>query len=815
MRRPTKNAAQIGQNFLTGLTGFTGLCIINTCASDKISVKLEVIVSNRFNINCDERLIALLTYHVSQVKKQQEVEKMSRKIVFRILIMVCVVTFLSVANVSFAETNIPSVAWSRDANAGGFLDGAPIGGFGAGTITWRFDGNFYKGRLDIAFDDFTPDENCGFYMYQKQGKGKAFAQKLTGDALGSGQATYYALFPKAWVDYSGDQFTCKSKVTQFSPIIPGDYQRSSYPVGVYKWEITNPTNAPCDVAIMFTWNNNFSGAAAEPVTAGDYIGLKLKREDDSDAEEETEGEFTLATRQQEGVTVTYAAATDVKAMQKDFDKDGLLNKKVKRSPVGAIAFKATVGPGEAITVPIILAWDIPLTQFGIGGNKWYKRYTRFFGRSGLNSWNIAKEALDNFAAWEKSIDNWQDGVLKNKTYPDWLKTSLFNELYYYFAGGTVWEAGAASGQADNPDEDMFSHLECYDYALYGTADVRFYGSWPLILLWPELDKQAVRQFSDSVHNTRKDRPVPMGTCAHDFGSRNSAFAQWNAYTYRNTQEWKDLNSKLVLMVYRDWKLTGAKDIEFLKYCWIPVQKAMEKTKSQDSDGDGLPNSNGIDQTYDEMNLFGNTSYCSSLYLAACQAAKEIALIMGDKAKADTYQAWFDLGKKNFEAKLWNGVYYNIDTDSRAPDRIMSDQICGQWYAKACGLPGIVSSSNAKSAFATIYKNNFKIFSDGQHGVVNVMTADGEVDNSTGQANEAWVGTAWGVVSGMIQEGLVKEAEEIGYSLYNTIWNTNEMWFRTPEAWTEEVNSVRGYYYMRANCVWAVKHAYDISSSAAK
>ena len=53
----------------------------------------------------------------------------------------------------FAATTIPSQAWSRDINASGYEDGAPIGGFGAGTITWRLNGNFYKIRLDISAGD--------------------------------------------------------------------------------------------------------------------------------------------------------------------------------------------------------------------------------------------------------------------------------------------------------------------------------------------------------------------------------------------------------------------------------------------------------------------------------------------------------------------------------------------------------------------------------------------------------------------------------------------------------------------------------------
>jgi non-lysosomal glucosylceramidase len=703
--------------------------------------------------------------------------------------------------------NIPSTAWSRDVNAGGYLDGAPIGGFGAGTITWRFDGNFYKGRLNLSSNDLTTDSNCVFSIYQKPSGQSATTKKLNSAGLGSGQATYYSLFPKAWVDYSGSQFTCKVKVTQFSPIIPGDYQRSSYPVGVYKWEITNPTASACDVAVMLTWNNNFSGSSAETVSAGNNIGLKLKRSGTGNATDENQGEFTLAATQVAGTTVTYASTASVSNLDTDFSTDGLLNNAVGANAIGGLSFKASVGAGQTITIPVVLAWDIPIAQAGTG-NKWYREYTRFFGRSGLNSWNIATEALNNYATWESSIDNWQNQVLNNSNYPNWLKTTLFNELYYCFTGGTYWEAGAASGQDDDPNEDMFSHLECYDYPYYGTSDVRFYGSWPLILLWPEIDKQCVRQFCDSVYNTRADRPAGLGTCAHDFGDPNSIFTQWNAYG-NVCNNWKDLNSKLVLTVYRDWNLTGKVDSAFLSYCWIPVQTAMDKVKSQDSDGDGLPNSNGIDQTYDQMSLYGNTAYCGSLFLAACRAAKEIALALGDTTKANTYQSWFDLAQQNFQTKLWNGTYYKIDDGSSNPSRIMSDQLCGQWYAKACGLAGIVPDTNANAAFTKVYDYNFKKFDTGQHGVVNVMLPGGTVDNSNMFGPEVWIGTTWSVVAAMIQEGLMTQADEIGNSMYTTIYRDHQQWFRTPEAWLTGVTGVRANYYMRANCVWSVKRAYDI------
>jgi non-lysosomal glucosylceramidase len=704
---------------------------------------------------------------------------------------------------------IPDEAWSRDIAADGYKDGAPIGGLGAGTVTWRYDGKFYDGRLVIGCNDMETDDNCGFYIYQKPEGGGASSLRLDAGSLGTGQAEYYSLFPKSWVDYYGDKFVCKARVTQFSPLIPGDYKVSSYPAGVYIWELSNPTGKKCEVSLMFTWKNDYGGRAVVPIKDdnGRFSGIKLTA---SGTDASYECEFSIGCEKTEGMEVSYTSSDNIKAIRKDFDDDGILNNITGDDQTGALCVTAVLEPGGSISFPLALTWDMPVFK-GEEGNDWYRRYTRYFGRDGDNSWDIALEALKNAGQWESMIDSWQNTILDDPKYPDWLKTTLFNELYYYTVGGTVWEAGAASGQPDDPDEDMFSSLECFEYSFYGTSDVRFYGSWALVQLWPEIDKQCVKQFCDSVYNTRSDRPKPLGTTAHDFGMSGRAFAQWNGYTYRDSTNWRDLNTKLVLMVYRDWAVTGKTDKDFLDYCRIPVKKAMEVAKSQDADGDGLPDSHGVDQTYDNLSLTGNTAYCGGLFLAACQAAEEMARAAGDVGLAEEYRAWLDKGQKSFEEKLWNGSYYNIDTGSGDPTRIMSDQLCGQWYSVACGLPGIVPDEHAVSAFDAVYQNNFKKFDNGTHGIVNVVKSDGRPDKSSWQAQECWVGTSWCVAAGMLQQGMTQQAEEIGRSLYDTIWDEGQLWFRTPEAWYKGVKVTRADYYMRATAVWALKYAYDLKA----
>ena len=744
------------------------------------------------------------------------------------------VAFLSllflISSSALAVTNIPSQAWSRDINAGGYTDGSPIGGFGAGTCTWNFAGDFYLGRLNIAAspatwtnnNPYTINNNCHFYMYQKPSGGAVTTNLLNAGTLGTGQATYYSLFPKAWVDYYGTKFPCKAKVTQFTPLIPNDYVRSSFPEGIYEWELSNPTCTTTDVAIMLTWDNTFGGANASVTTNGNNTGIVLTRSGAS-ATTKSQGEFTLASTTSAGVSITYQSAGTAAALQTAFNTAGLLGNTVGANTIGGIAFKVTLAPGQSVKIPIVMAWDIPLCQPGNSGALWYREYTRTYGKTGLNSFAVANDALNNYSAWETSLDTWQGPILGGPT-PNWFKQMLFNELYYYVVGGTIWEAGQYGNTNFDAGPDMFSSLECYIYTFYGTSDVRFYSSWVLAENWPNIDKQEVEQFCDSVvvsPSQTLPRPAAIGTTAHDFGGLNDVFTRWNSYTYRDSTTWKDLNSKLVLMVYRDWKMTGKSDSTFLNYCWPAVQLAMTKVHSQCVSGGvtyNLPISTGIDQTYDDLGLTGETAYCGSLYLAACEAAKAMATQQGNAGLANTYQGWLTMGQADFEGNLWNaaGNYYNIDTGSGAGGvtgvaRIMSDQLCGQWYAKACGLADVVPAAHAVSAWQTVHDNNWAKFDTGNHGMVNVMTSAGAIDTSTPQSQEAWVGTSWGGVAGMIQQGMFAQAVSIGNSLYNTIWNTGSMWFRTPEAWRTGLGGIRAAYYMRANGIWGAKHAYDVNS----
>ena len=146
--------------------------------------------------------------------------------------------------------------------------GAPVGGFGAGTFSRTYRGDFARWHLQGGVHKYQSVAANQFAMYQKsEGDANGVAQVLTADhpkgqALSSwkwdypvGAGDYAALYPKAWFDYRWEKFPAHVYVEQFSPILPDNYKETSYPVAVYRWHAENPTNKRVTVSVLLSWEN--------------------------------------------------------------------------------------------------------------------------------------------------------------------------------------------------------------------------------------------------------------------------------------------------------------------------------------------------------------------------------------------------------------------------------------------------------------------------------------------------------------------------------------------------------------------------------
>lgn len=788
-----------------------------------------------------------------------------------------ILTFaLCIAWVSFAwcSDSIPAAAWKRPLglpladpgvvrNSGdiddGYWQGVPVGGFGAGTFSRSYRGDFARWHIKAAVHKYEPVYADQFAMFQKvDGEAHGTAQALMNGhpsdrALSSwqwdypvGAGDYYALFPKAWFDYKWDKFPAHVTLEQYSPVLPGNYRESSYPVAVYRWHADNPTSKTVVVSVLLSWTNmsgwfrtftrDFKGAPSQGNYdtyvsedlrgAGVMKGIVFDRNRSGVSPNEWDGQFAIAAMETPGVEVTYQttyqAAGDGKSVWAPFSKDGRLSNdnkswvSDKEKLAGAIALRFTLKPGETKVVPMVLSWDFPLMQFG-EGRKWDRRYTDFYGTSGKNAWKIAHDGLLHASEWSDAIDHWQAPYINDDSKPLWYRGMLFNELYALTDGGTFWGRQAGS---DLKKPATFALLECFDYAYYGTLDVRFYASLPLLKFWPDIDKRVLREFADTVpkewpeqglwvwKSQQLDEPVThkrkkIGAVPHDLGvPEGDPFIAVNEPGWQDTNNWKDLNSKFVLMVYRDYVLTGRKDTAFLRETWPAVKAAIGYLRQFDHGGGVPENSDYPDQTYDDWVVHGVSAYSGGLWLAALRAGEESARILGDTNTAAEYHTLFLKGQKTYISKLWNGEYFLYDTGKESGTDIQTDQLAGQWYANLTGLGEIVPRAMQLKASKKIFDFNVMKYGNGEMGAANGMSKDGTILTNV-EAKEVWVGTTLGYAGLLVSEGMKDEAWRTTWGLYHVIYESKGYWFRTPEAW-DITGNFRAGMYMRPTAIWALE-----------
>lgn len=315
----------------------------------------------------------------------------------------------------------------------------------------------------------------------------------------------------------------------------------------------------------------------------------------------------------------------------------------------------------------------------------------------------------------------------------------------------------------------FAYLEGHEYRMYNTYDVHFYASHALANLWPNLQISLQYDFRDSIfmeiteprkhlYDGKSSGRKIKNSVPHDLGDPDEEpFTLINSYPIHNVAEWRDLNVKFVLQVYRDYQVLSSlakssqtnsnkfTSIEFIdkdslfefrmqdnrtkisspdekltkesasvyinerngkfylqdgltyvKEMYPACRELIEKSLEWDKDGDGLiENSRSPDQTFDTWVMDGPSAYCGGLWLSALHCISLMADLINDTDDAKKYGEILERGKQSFEEKLWNKTYYKFDTISGAKKSVvMADQLCGHWYLRCCGFSYDVSVSKS-------------------------------------------------------------------------------------------------------------------------
>ncbi|WP_017293498.1 GH116 family glycosyl hydrolase [Geminocystis herdmanii] len=789
---------------------------------------------------------------------------------------------------------IPSYAWQCDIGKiwenpykvryesnldDGANHGMPLGGFGSGCIGRGVNGDFNLWHIDGGNHIFKALSACQFSVFEQvEGETpQVYAMSTTPPEDGSlsswtwypqGKGTYSALYPRSWFDYQG-VFKSHIICEQFSPIWGGSYQEASYPVAMFDWSIHNPTDKDITISIMFSWQNSvgwFTNAIKSPTVKvrddgspeyeyqprwGDStgnlnqwiqdnfrVGCLFDRIRMNDEPKEGEGQFAIASVTNPTLEVFYHSRWNPKGDGSElwdyFAMNGSLPDYQDETPAepgeqiaGAMAIRFTVKAGKTKKIPFVLAWDFPVTEFAEGIN-YYRRYTDFFGRNGKNAWAIIRTALKHSDMWQNRISEWQKPILTRSNLPDWLKMALFNELYLLADGGSLWTAAT-----ENDPVGQFGVLECIDYRWYESLDVRLYGSFSMILLWPRLDKSILEAFSHAIsHSDDTPRIIgynrasairkAKGATPHDLGAPNEhPWEKTNYTSYQDCNLWKDLGCDFVLQVYRDYLFTGSKDQDFLWECWASIVETLHYVKGFDLDGDGIPENSGApDQTFDDWRLQGISAYCGGLWIVALEAGIAIGKILmanppmnpnlqpddfpeGIRSSIEVFADWLQKSRAIYHQTLWNGEYYRLDSESGS-DVVMADQLSGQFYAQILGLPDVVESEYVRSTLNKVYDACFLKFHEGKFGIANGLKPDGKpVKENDTHPLEVWTGINYGIVAFMILNGMKEEGLKVAETVVKQVYE-NGLQFRTPEAITA-VGTFRASHYLRAMAIWAIYH----------
>lgn len=332
-----------------------------------------------------------------------------------------------------------------------------------------------------------------------------------------------------------------------------------------------------------------------------------------------------------------------------------------------------------------------------------------------------------------------------------------------------------------------------EFAGLATTDVAMYGSASVAALFPELDR--------STQLAHAGLQNPDGSVAHSIAMNFSAKSVTEVSDVHSSVR-VDLPGQFAYMALRAgfW----SNDREYLAKIWPHVKAALDYVLlNRDSNGDGLPDMEGIMCSYDNFPMYGVAPYVATQFLSGIAAAVEAARILNDAPALAKYSKVLENGKRVVEEKTWNGSYYRLYNDvggkrGTKDEGCMTDQILGQWANHLADLEPLLNHERVVSALRAILAANYmpeqglRNCSWPGDGYLHDVAADCWAD----QANTCWTGVELAFASLLIYEGLYDEAVCVIENVDNRYRHWGMYWD----------HQEYGGHYFRPMSAWAILHA---------
>lgn len=645
----------------------------------------------------------------------------------------------------------------------------PLGGIGTGTVALGGRGDLRDWEVvNRPAKGFKPKQ-AFFALWVKPAGGEAVTRALEGvippeeyeGAFGSTtpnhglprfrQCRFEAAYPFGQVHLSDADVPVSVVVQAFNPLIPADSARSSLPVAVLRFVLTNTTGKAVEASVCGNMENfvgqDGSVVVDSRINTGESGGAKNENQFRSETgpqlsglymrsngigpSAEQWGTLALTTTASTGIThrTTWADLNwgdSLLHYWDDFSADGALDAVVASvdNPIGSLAAKVKIPAHGVREVTFVLAWHFPNRRgwgvrkeqslsYGTGlrdnpdhvGN----HYTTQFD----NAWHAARYAAEHLKKLEADTLTFVNAFVGSDL-PLEVKEAALNNVSTLRSQTTFRIAtGHMLGWEGCGDKAGCCFGSCTHVWNYEQASAFLFGDLASTMREVEF-KYCTR--SDGLMAFRADLPLERAT-------------EWiNAAA--------DGQMGCLMKLYREWQLSG--DDATLKMLWPKARRALEfcwRPGGWDADEDGVME--GCQHNTMDVEYYGPNPQMGTWYLGALRACEEMAAYLGDAEFAAKCRRLFASGSEWNDTHLFNGDYY--EHEIRPPkqnDLILEglrvgmgaadvsepalqlgagclvDQLVGQYFAHVCGLGYLLNPGHVKKTLRSIMAFNYKSGFDG-------------------------------------------------------------------------------------------------------
>lgn len=729
----------------------------------------------------------------------------------------------------------------------------PLGGIGTGTVALGGRGELrdwqIMNRPGINYSTVTKGDNAPFFAIfvkspEKSPRTKALIgpvdvseyQHYEGRPVNNHgmprftKASFDAAYPFGQVNLSDDSLPVSVKIKGFNPFIPGNSAASSIPVAILRYEVTNLTNQPIEVAVCGTMRNfiGMDGSKTKRNWKGDVIPFGAKKNintfrsdahlkgiymtsDGVDKTDPAYGTIALTTPDREIVTYRRSSTRNdwenaILDFWDDFSADGLLTDKkelVDDNPMASLSVKKMIPPKSTQTFTFYLTWDFPNRK------DWNNKVNigNFYSTQYTDAWDVIEKEAPRIPDYESQTIKFVRTFL-NTTVPDVVKeAALFNLAT--LRSQTVFRipSGQLMGWEGEMDEFGSCAGSCTHVWNYETATSYLFGD---------------------LARSMRDVEFTYGT--NDQGKmRNRVELPLELNKTTDHTAAADGQMGTIMRFYRDWMLSG--DKQFLTKYWPKVKLAMSYAwvkNGWDGNQDGVEE--GEQHNTMDVNYYGPNPQMQFWYFGALKACSAMAKAMNDKAFAQKCDDIYTRGSQWVDQHLFNGEYYEqkitdpktfqyLDMKNPAvripPYQLgqgcLVDQLVGQYMAHLLGLGYLANKENIQTTLKTIMKDNFvehfnNVFNNmrsyvmgDESGLIMASWPKGRLKIPFPYFSESMTGFEYSAAIGMLFEGQTDAGMKCINAIRSRFDGEKRNPFDEPEC---------GHFYARAMTAWSAPMAFS-------